>query len=396
MKKILVVTYGGGHARMLKPVIQRLQKLDVKIQILALNTAEAEFEGMGLDVFGYRHFFQNSKALSNYGKKLAVTLDKIVNHDETVAYLGANYLELVNRYGTAQAADMYESGGRYIFEPSKTMEYILKRIRPDLLITTNSPRSEKYAVLAARKLEIKSVAFIDMFGIRCESWFKDNSFADKILVLSESVKQNLISLGRDISSITVVGNPSFDTLANNYYEDKNNILEARQKMPFTILWASQPEPAFLPETGKRGKPELPIKIESVLLPIFKKYMNWSLIIRNHPSEASREYPNFIKRSVQSDPFEALLKKVHVVLTPSSTVGFQGVIMGAKLVTIDTSVLTPTMPYAKMGYSIGLTNIDQIEPTLLRLEKEKGTSTTPPYTIRTAADNAIKEIVNLLG
>lgn len=396
MKKVFVVTYGGGHARMLKPIIPLLQSEGVEIQILALNTAELEFGGMGIKLLGYRDFTGHDPRATIYGKELSLTLDKVINSEETVAYLGENYLELVNRYGEVEAARMYSRGGRYIFEPIDFMEHILKQVQPDVILTTNSPRSEKYAVVAARKLGIPAIAFIDMFGIRCESWFREDDFADRILVLSESVKQNLVSLGRNPESVSVVGNPSFDVLANKYHNNREDIARARRASPFTVLWASQPEPTYLPETGEEGDGKLPLKIEKVLLPLFERHPDWKLIVRNHPSEEVRSYPDFITFSPQTDVFDDLLKDVHVVLTPSSTVGFQGIVMGTRLVTIDLSVLTPTMPYARMGYSIGLTRLEDVEPTLVQLEREKDACVEPPYTIRTATENAVDEILTFLN
>lgn len=395
MKKVLVVTYGGGHARMLKPVIARLRDAGLDVHVLALNTAAAELSGMGVTVFGYHAFFGDSAVVTAYGEKLAQSLDKVINHDETVAYLGANFRELVETHGAAKATQMYETGGRYIFEPVKAMETILRQIAPDILLTTNSPRSEKCATLAARKLGIKSVAFIDMFGIRCASWFKDNGFADKVLVLSKSVKDYFVSLGRDPESIVIVGNPAFDQLATAYRDSESNIIQHRKDLPFTVLWASQPEPVFLPETLEYGDPELPVKIETVLNDIFERHPDWQLIVRNHPSEVERSYPPFAQISTQADPFDTLLKGVHVVLTPSSTVGFQGIIMGTKLVTIDRSVLTPTLPYAKMGYSTGLTELADIEPTLEGLAQNKDTYTAPPYRTTDAASRATDAIIQLL-
>jgi len=70
-------------------------------------------------------------------------------------------------------------------------------------------------------------------------------------------------------------------------------------------------------------------------------------------------------------------------------------MGAKLVTIDKSVLTPTMPYAQMGFSIGLNEFSEIEPTLKRLEKEKDLYAVPSYSQQNASQSSAVEIIKLL-
>ncbi len=391
-KKVLFVTYGGGHARMLRPVIEILTfSSEVDVYVMALNTAAKELEDLDITLFGYSKYFFNHKDVQKYGRQLMASLDKVIDEKETISYLGVNFCELIEKYGLEEAEKMYAEGGRYIFEPDSAMFNILQSEKPDILVTTNSPRTERSAVIAAKTLGIRSISLIDMFGIRCSSWFADNKFSDKILVLSESVKEYLISLGRNKDSIVVTGNPSFDSLAQHYEDNKLNINKNRQNMPFTVLWASQPEPTYLPETGEYGDPELPLNIEKEVLNVFEKYEDWQLIARNHPSEVKRNYPEFVGYSNQGDDLVELFKKVHVVLTPSSTLGFQGAIMGAKLVTVDLSILTPTMPYADMGFSLGLKNIDDIEQALLNLYKSKNDIGAPVYYETEAAKNVVKVI-----
>lgn len=396
LKKILFVTYGGGHARMLKPVIEELSREGLfDIHVLALNTAAAELAALNVTLLGYKDFFTIKPEVITYGQELVASLEKVIDYEETVAYLGANFVELVTKYGLEEAREMYNNGGRYIFEPDNIMHEILDIVAPDILVTTNSPRSERSAILAARKLKINSIALVDMFGIRCSSWFRDNDFADKILVLSESVKQYFVSLGRKAEDIVVTGNPSFDSLSSVFAKNQKEISVLRESIPFTVLWASQPEPAYLPETDSVGDPQLPLYIEEELFNIFQKNSGWKLIARNHPSEVKREYPSFVSCSHQSDDLTELFSKVHVVLTPSSTIGFQGGIMGAKLVTIDKSVLTPTMPYEEMGFSIGLKEFGEIEPALKRLEGEKNVYSPPPYSETNAVTNVTKVIMSML-
>ena len=98
-KKIFIVTYGGGHARMLRPVIEELLKGNHTIQILALTTAKKELEDLDVEILGYRDFFSKLEKVQEYGSELASTLEKVVNYKETVSYLGANFLELINTHG---------------------------------------------------------------------------------------------------------------------------------------------------------------------------------------------------------------------------------------------------------------------------------------------------------
>jgi len=396
MKKILVVTYGGGHARMLSPVVDHLLLLsNVQVCVLALTTAVLEFNPGRVEVLGYKDFFFQNLDVKKYGEALIKSLDKVVDHDEAVAYLGANYLELIEAIGEEEAKKQFGSLGRQAFNPIKSMTHILRKISPDLVVSTNSPRSEKAAIQAAYDLNIPAIALVDMFAIRCEKWFAKAVFADKVLVLSESVKRYLVSKGRCEKSIIVVGNPAFDGLVKRYNKIRDKIEAKRSSLPFTVLWASQREPEYCFETGLHGDIDLPLKVEERLVDIFSRHKDWRLIARNHPSEVQRDYPDFVMTSSQSDDLFELLTSVHLVITLTSTVGFQGAILGAKLVTIDLSVLTPTMPFSEMKLSKGVRDLDEIEPALLSIYENLSSSTTPVYDIDNSTERVLKEICSSL-
>lgn len=395
--KLLFVTYGGSHARILRPVIERLVvDNSIEIIVLALTKASSEFEGIDVKVLGYKDFFSGQR-LEYFGSELIKDLVEVTDVEETIAYMGQNFSELVDSVGEEQAWSLYRKDGRQIFLPLKAMSKIIEDVAPDLVITTNSPRSEKAAVLAARELGVKSLAIIDMFGVRCLPWFKDRYFADCICVLSDDVKGFLVASGIKSSKIAVTGNPMFDSLVHSYKNEKEEISGMRNKRQFTVLWASQPEPLQGGDLGKPGDPQLPIRVEKKILEIFARHPEWNLIARNHPSEKPRAYPSFVEVSTQAEKVETLLKRVDLVVTLTSTVGFQGLLLGAGLITIDTSVYTETMPYSDMGLSHGIKNLGELEPMIKKVlsgcRLESGDSTA--YSISNAAENVESEILKLL-
>lgn len=397
MCNVLFVTYGGGHARMLVPVVQQLSRIqDIKISVLALTTAMLEFDTTSTHILGYKDFFYDDPGVKFYGQLLAKELDKVIDYEETVAYLGKNYLELVEELGEKEARKKYQKLGRQAFNPENALEKILQMTNPDVLVVTNSPRSERAAIKAARKLNIRTIALIDMFSIRCESWLSKSDSADKVLVLSNTVKSHLVSKGRKASSIVVTGNPAFDSLVQYYNSNEEVISANRSSLPFTVLWASQRESEYLLETDLYGDPQLPIRLEKTLLEIFAKYPGWRLVARNHPSEVQREYPDYVSVSTQSDDLLKLLSRVDVVITLTSTVGFQGAILGTDFITLDCSVFTPTMPFSKMGFSLGIQNISEVEEVLVGLSAKKSAcKKANAYSIENATENVVREIVAMI-
>ncbi|MDH1933100.1 hypothetical protein ACF8EA_23740 [Pseudomonas sp. YQ_5] len=399
MRKILFVVYGGGHARLVRPVIDHLLRTsqDVEVICLALTTAVREFSGLISERFrilAYKDFFGQDAEVLSHGKSLVQKMTNIFDLDESIAYLGKNYLELIKQAGSHQkAAEIYEQGGRQVFLPIESMREIISLVEPDIVVTTNSPRSEKAALIAARSLNVRSVAIIDMFSFRCESWLVE--LADTVCVFDISVAERLRVLGRH-GDIQVTGNPAFDTLVKRFNNNRNSLAKQKKILPFTVLWASQQEPEYVYELNAVGNVGLPIAVEHELIEVFSCNPDWQLIVRNHPNEEPRTYPSFVKISAQHQPLEELLKEVHVIVTLTSTVGLQGRIMGCQLVTIDGSAFTSTVPFAKIGYSIGLSSPSELVGELKRLASlvNKQPLASPPYLIENAAERVAHAILSI--
>ena len=388
MKKILLVSYGGGHVAMLLPIAYKLRELKYEVVFFALTTAIDKLKQTDFKYYTYKNFFY-SEEVQKYGKKLIQDLDTIkLNDEESIAYLGQNYLELVQSYGEQKAEELYIKSNRQIFNPIKSMQYVLEKIKPDLVVSTNSPRSEKCIIQASNKFGIKSVALIDLFAIRCVDWFKKNNFANRIFVFSDSVKSYLVENGRDEKDIKVTGNPVFDELINS--DSSENINEI-----YRVLWASQKEPEYFAEFDTIGNPDLPIEIEEKLFEIFKD-KNLQLVVRNHPNEEQRIYPSSVEISDSSTKLIDTLKSVDLVITCTSTVGLEGLILGKDFITIDMSVFTPLCPFSKYGYSKGIDNLDELEKSILDMYNNRFNKKEKKYNIKNATENIVNEIQNLIN
>jgi len=368
-KKIVFVTYGGGHVNMLVPVIKELQKQDnLELVVLGLTTAGSVLKNNNIPYIGFKDLLKDNDNALKWGKKLVRKNDahNLVSYKESVAYMGLSYVDLENEYGKEMAAKLYSEKGRQVFNPMNTIRRFLEEESPDLLVATNSPRAERAAINVARELGIASVCLIDLFALQEVEWIGRSGYADQICVLSEYVKNILIKHERVASEIIVTGNPAFDSLKT--YKNKSNYF--RQKYGISnqskvILWASQPEPNIHPFTGEKGVPQLPENIESHLVDIATKNPEYRIIFRLHPSE-HRKYSNLPKNVYVSRPDDSLYEQLalsDVVLTMSSTVGLEAAIIGKDLITIDLSVFTKDAPYSEMGLSYGVKNLYELENLL---------------------------------
>lgn len=389
MKTLLFVCYGGSHVEILLLVATKLKSYGYNIKFLALTTSLDIIKKSGFEYYTYKDFFSSSECLE-YGRKLCKTLPvNKLNIEESIAYLGQNYLELVNNYGVEKAENLYNTKGRSSFYPLNSLIFILKQLRPSLVVATSSPRSEQASIDAANKLGIPSIAIGDLFMLRPLEWFKNNDFANKVCVFNKESFKLLVNEGRKKESISITGNPSFDELSNIKVEINNN----RKK--YKVLWASQPEPNFLAETNKIGDPKLPIKIEERLIEIFTKKKDLELYVRNHPNEEKRIYPGFVKLS-NDDVLEELLLEMDLVITLTSIVGFKAALLGKELITIDLSVLSEVLPYSAYGYSKSVKDLNSLENEIDYCFENRLYRKNKKYKIENATENICSEIIKLLN
>ena len=403
MKKIIIVTYGGGHVNMLLPVIKcLLKKPEIDLCILALTTAGKVLQREGIQYIGFQDLLTdaNRKAIK-IGRELVgpVDLDSPVEYDESVAYMGLSYCDLQLRLGNITAKELFEKGGRQSFYQLSIMVRFLSDERPDLVIATNSPRCEKAALDAAGKLNIPAMCLVDLFALQESEWIRNNAYASRVCVLSEYVKTMLISKGRSAEDIVVTGNPAFDSLA--VIDQRTERGKLRREMGWgekdrVLLWASSVEPENHPFTNIKGDVSLPEKVCNELMSIVEVSENYKLVIRPHPSEqASHDVSgSHVFISTQKQPIEELLVAVDGVIVFASTVGLQAALLNKPLINIRLSVFSKDAPYDEMGLSIPVYELEELRWAIdAMFTKRKDASELP--LVGHATQKVIKEIMNML-
>ena len=391
MSKILVVTYGGGHVNMMLPVIKQLQLLGYQVTVLGLTTAGQVLQRNGIEYIGFKDLLGYSAHRSQAIEMgLALVPEAVegapVSHEETVAYHGLSYQELCQQEGERQAEKLYKQARRQAFCPVLLLQRFIEHLAPDVVVTTNSPRAEQAALTAASGMGIPTVAVVDMFAIRSFKWLLPT--ASRICVLNNAVQKFLQEKGASTGQVVVTGNPSFDGFVKQAQQQD---LSAERKR-FTILWASQFEPEYFAELDVPGNPMLPRQIETQLIRAVDNNAGWHLIARNHPNEPPITYPSQVEVSPSSEDLMSLLSRVDVVVTMTSTVGFQGLICGAKLITVGGSAFEALAPFHEIVPCVKLSRATDLESTLLELQKQSSMSELP-YAEADATGRIVQTIVN---
>ena len=219
MKKILFVTYGGGHVHMICPVIHELRQIsNYDVYVLALPAAIKHIQNAGIPFITFKDFLEGDAEAMRWGEELAEIhhMDSSgIDYQESVAYLGLNYKDLVALHGAEQAKKEMQKRGRQAFFPLGTMAKIFDKIKPDFVVTTNSPRSEAAAIEVANQRNINNLIITDLFtGI---GYYKLKG--KNITFLNKSTQKKFIDDGLvnpKISKLYNTGNPAFDKLIGVY------------------------------------------------------------------------------------------------------------------------------------------------------------------------------------
>lgn len=399
---VLFAAYGGGHVAMLRPVAEVISRRGFSFGFLALTTAQAELERRGLDYFGFAELLgADDPQVQAWGRELAgpEKADSIVPHFESVAYHGLNYRDLVTSHGEEGARQLYTSHGRQGFSPVATMEALLTRLRPRVVVGTNSPRSERALFLAARNLGIPAICVVDMFAVHAISWIAEPGYAEIICVLNEEVAGFFADRGCDPARIIVTGNPAFDTISSR--ETITAGQDLRRARGFSdrdkvILFASNPEPERHPFTGVVGDPALPRRVETELRRLVALEPDWQLVVRYHPSETAAFIPApKVFQSTREENLHALIHAVNLIVVLSSTVGLEAHIAGRPVVSIDMSIFTEDAPFSRMGISDGVTSLDDLQMLLKNKLAQVGLQAGCSGAL-TATDAVVGQIAAILG
>ena len=375
MKKVLFVTYGGGHVKMVVPVAKALASLGLaKPVVLALTAAAPVVRDAGLEMLQFKDFITPADSFAlQQGRGLCLEMQSpVIDEDETIAYLGLSFADLVAAKGEVGAHAAYARMGRQAFLPVPTLNRILRSYAPDLVIVTNSPRAEQAAAIAARQLGIPVICLIDLFAIDEVRWIGAPDYADHLCVLNESVKHFLVKAGRSSDEITVTGNPGFDALFSTDVPVHAAMLRSQMHWQHkrVILWPSVVEPDVHPFHGGPGNPDLPARVLNALIRWVQMRHDCVLCIRPRPSENEilgvvLPTDNRIVLTGQGWPLAPLLQATDLVVMINSTVGLEGRLVGARVIQVLGSVLDAALPLDSYGMADETIEAEMLESALER-------------------------------
>lgn len=394
--RILFTSYGASHVNMVMPVMRALrQRGDVDLRILALTTAHAVAESAGFGPVGFRDLWRpGDDTARRHGRRLAAGMDaNLVRLAESEAYLGLSYAELEADAGEQLAEKEFAEKGRAAFLPVRTVGRLIDDWKPDLVVTTNSPRAERAMILAAGLRGVPSLAMGDLFLDFEWQWMADNGFATRVTVLGESVRRHLITKGRSPATIAVTGNPALDHLVSETAVASGTALRSR------LGWQERSIIAWtLPAVTAGDTRIAPVADKlDILQAMLDRDANLRIILRAHPNQRM-DFGRLDDRyhvSPREESVHAVIHAADVLFTEFSMVGLEAALAGKPVVTNSAD---DAIPYGPLGLSTDIATIADLDAALTtalrdRPEPRLDLLGAPPT--GTATANVIKEIDRLL-
>ena len=370
---VFFAAYGGGHVAALAPVIWQLNEARHRTSVMGFTTARDTLERAGIDAIGVADVLPLVPAFAHapvIGAALAAGQGRhpLVSEAETNAYLGVGYIGLEQRHGAAEAARIWARSGRQAFQPTSFFEDLFTRSRPLVVVATNSPRSERAALEAARNLGIPSLCVVDLYAAFEIEWCGARGYASRVCVLNDEVRRRFIAQGSEPARVVATGNPAFDRLGELNYAGVRQRKRAQLGLAEAdrlILWISQVEPAEHPFSGAVGDPTLSERIDKHLAATYCDDPRVHLVMRLHPSEdrpPAVQGPR-IRYGDRSEPLDELLCASDCVLTCSSTVGVEASLLGVPVIQMMDSIFSPDLPLQEMGMAVAVPSYREVGPAI---------------------------------
>jgi len=294
------VSYGGGHAALLAPVAGELcRRQDWRVSVLGLTTGRRRYEVQGLRVLGFVDFLSaDDSHARELGERLTADVDAVssgVGAQETVAYLGLCMADLIDEVGEAQAWAAYNERGRHAFRPDRTMLRILSTLKPDVVVSTNSPKSERSALEVSARLGIPTVMCPDLFCDPAWEIYKPLK-ADNYCVISHLAQENLVRHhGALADAVALTGHPAFDKSSVGGQRECRGRVAADLGIEMTgrcYVWATSPDgidPAHPPLGSSDSIAALRELSASQSLVANRR----TILVKPHPSEAAGPYQELL-------------------------------------------------------------------------------------------------------
>ncbi len=380
MTKILFVSYGGGHINMLLPIFEKCKNNGYVVDIIALTGAKLITNSLGIKSLGFRDFVRgiDINKIKDFGNKILFenySHGSGIDKEESIYYLGINWQENLERYGQEMTERIYRKVKRHSFLPIKFFERIIKENKYGLVVTTNSPKSERAAIIAANNLKIKSIRIEDLFfddDLQLDlieklevdyssSIGKFKAKPTKIFVMCEYTK-SLYKKNKDVmllktseSDVVVTGQPILDRLVKNGFASLEKKQRSNNQKKEFILWCHS--------NDTKDESEVYSLICNWLKNYSTKSLNLAIKLHPHFNLKHKKFIQNLFSKFSSNYFfvddkirtEDVIKQCKVLIAQESTTMLEAFFLRKSSICLDPTNIRENIHYVKCEICSRITN-----------------------------------------
>jgi CDP-glycerol glycerophosphotransferase (TagB/SpsB family) len=242
-------------------------------------------------------------------------------------------------------------------------------VQPDLVVATSSPRAERAALIVAKTMGIPAVSIMDLFGRDWPFHFQMD-YADRVLVMSDMVRDDFLSRGRGTDEIVVTGNPAFDRLCDPGIRTESRRWRDSIDPHFkrkVVLWTTT---SILEDRDR-------LEILKSLGQLATKRPDLALVYRPHPNSVSNfaDLPEGVIGANNRVDCAAQIAGSDVVLVTISTTGIEAALLDKPVIKMsftnpDYRIYADSYPrydamapYEVMGIAHRIEQIEQLETAI---------------------------------
>lgn len=370
MKKIFMVSYGGGHSKILIEIYKKIKEEISNIEVVYLgmttskqNLLEEKINFKTLEDYDMvlRKEIENKFSLEEF--EIEYKFNEFVSESEHELYNNICLKELLEKYDKKYVKKLLLTYGKRIYLPINNMKRILEFEKPDLIITTNAPRFERAALIAGKELKIPTMSIEDLYGepneIDIEIDFKlkknyySKTFGEYICVIDEIAKKKIEEQIFEKNKIYITGNPNFDKLVRKKAEK----FEIKKNNKKKILYLAQQTEYFY---------EIISEIERIAL----KKNEFIFEIKLHPNQKInlQKTNNFL---VKDGKLEDIILNSDLVITEYSTSGIEALILQKKVLSLQLDLKRKCpIPFEKFANTLVVKRIEDLENYIEKFISEK--------------------------
>jgi len=286
-------------------------------------------------------------------------------------------------------------------------EEIISEIAPDILITaTGSGNAEQEFRNIAFRKNIKSIVILDFWKDYKRRWkyatYEIGKMKDKICVMDNAVKEEMISDGFPGENIIVTGHPYLDKIFNkeNLYP---GIINSEKSLRNRILFLSQPLNII-------GVTDYEIHPLEILLEAIKKLSEvrneiYTITIKPHPSEIKLKELEFISEKYKNDLTEIrfadagedvknLIYNSETVIGYNTIAMFEARALNKRTISLNVVKVNDSLTKAMQTAGIEITDVKKEEIFILLNETEAVEII--PNIYKGGRENCVQVILNELN